>query len=160
MCVCVCVCVCVCARARCVYICFGFPALSGHPEHWVEVYVLYYRFSLVIYFTNSVYMSVCLPIHPTSHFPPCYPYSCSLPFFVLFCLVNKIVYTNFFRFPVYALIYSIRSSLSNFLHFVWQSLDPSPSLHMTQFHSFLWLSNIPLCICTTSSLSMPLLMDI
>ena len=27
------------------------------------------------------------------------------------------------------------------------------SPRMTQFYSFLWLSNIPLCICTTSSLS-------
>ena len=29
------------------------------------------------------------------------------------------------------------------------------SLQMTQLHSFLWLSNIPLYICTTSSLSIP-----
>ena len=34
------------------------------------------------------------------------------------------------------------------------------SLHMAHFPSFLWLSNIPLCICTTYSLSIPLLMDI
>ena len=27
-------------------------------------------------------------------------------------------------------------------------------------HSFLWLSNIPLCICATTSLSVHLLMDI
>ena len=31
----------------------------------------------------------------------------------------------------------------------WQTLDSSTSLLMTQFHSFLWLSNIPLYICTT-----------
>ena len=31
-----------------------------------------------------------------------------------------------------------------------QSLGPSKSLQMAQFHSFLWLSNIPLYICTTS----------
>ena len=42
---------------------------------------------------------------------------------------------------------------SFWLHSVWQSLGPSMSLQMTQFHSFLWLSNIPLYICTTSSLS-------
>ena len=30
------------------------------------------------------------------------------------------------------------------------------SLQMTQYRSFLWLSNIPLYICTTSSLSIPL----
>ena len=34
------------------------------------------------------------------------------------------------------------------------------SLQMTQFCFFLWLSNIPLYICTTSYLSIPLLKDI
>ena len=33
-------------------------------------------------------------------------------------------------------------------------------LQMALFYSFLWLSNIPLCICTTSSLSIHLSMDI
>ena len=32
-------------------------------------------------------------------------------------------------------------------------------LQMALFHSFSWLGNIPLCVCTTSSLSIPLLMD-
>ena len=39
----------------------------------------------------------------------------------------------------------------------------SGSIHVAVdgvFHSFLWLSNIPLWICTTSSLSIPLAMDI
>ena len=39
---------------------------------------------------------------------------------------------------------------SFWLHSVWQSLDPSTSLQMVQFHSFLWPSNIPLYICTES----------
>ena len=33
-------------------------------------------------------------------------------------------------------------------------------LQMALFHSFLWLGNIPLCICTTSSFSIFLSMDI
>ena len=33
-------------------------------------------------------------------------------------------------------------------------------LQMALFHSFLWLSNIPLYICTTSSLSIPPLMEV
>ena len=33
-------------------------------------------------------------------------------------------------------------------------------LQMALFHSFLWLSNIPLYICTTSSSSIPLSMNI
>ena len=36
----------------------------------------------------------------------------------------------------------------------------STSLHMAPFHSFLWLSNIPMYTCITSSLSTPPLMDI
>ena len=42
---------------------------------------------------------------------------------------------------------------------VWQTLRPSTSLQITQFHFFLWLSNIPLYICATSSLSIHLSMD-
>ena len=67
---------------------------------------------------------------------------------------------HFSRFHIYALIYDICFSLSDLLHSVGQSLGPSTSLQMTQFRSFLWLSNIPLYICTTSSLSIRLLMDI
>ena len=56
--------------------------------------------------------------------------------------------------------YDICFSLSDLLHSVCQSLVPSMSPQMTQFHSFLWLSNVPLYICTISSLSIHLLMNI
>ena len=46
-------------------------------------------------------------------------------------------------------------SLSDLLHSVWQSLGPSTFLQIMQFHSFLWLSNTALYICTTSALSNP-----
>ena len=46
------------------------------------------------------------------------------------------------------------------LHSVSQALGSSTSLELTQMCSFLWLSNIPLCICTTTYLSFHLLMDI
>ena len=65
---------------------------------------------------------------------------------------------HFSRFHIYVLIYGICFSLSDLLHSVWQSLDPSTSQQMMQFRSFLWLSNIPLYICTTSSLSICLSM--
>ena len=55
---------------------------------------------------------------------------------------------HFSRFHIHALIYDICFSLSDWLHSVWQSLDPSTSQQMTQFRSFLWLSNIPVYICT------------
>ena len=43
----------------------------------------------------------------TLPFPPWYPYICSLCLCLYFCFVNKIVYTNFSRFHIYALIYDI-----------------------------------------------------
>ena len=36
------------------------------------------------------------------------------------------------------------------LHLVWSFLSPSVLLQVALFHSFLWLSTIPLYICTTS----------
>ena len=50
----------------------------------------------------------------------------------------------FFRFHIYALMYSIFFPLSDLLHSVWQTLGPSTSLQKAPFHSFLWMSNIPL----------------
>ena len=33
------------------------------------------------------------------------------------------------------------------LHSIWQPLGPAILLQMALFHSFLWLSSIPLCVC-------------
>ena len=50
------------------------------------------------------------------------------------------------------------------LVFVWlnslNSLGPSILLHMVLFHFFWWLSSVPLCMCTISSLSIHLSVDI
>ena len=125
--------------------------------------MLYSRFSLVIYFIHSissVYMSIPSPnsSHP-SPFPLWYPYVCSLCLCLYFCFVNKIIYTSFFGFHIYAFMYNIRFSLSDLLHSARQSLGPFMSLQMTQFPFFLGLSNIPLYVYT-KSLSIRLLMDI
>ena len=45
------------------------------------------------------------------------------------------------------LAYGICFSLSDLLHYVWQSLGPSTLLQITQFHFISWLSNIPLYMC-------------
>ena len=60
----------------------------------------------------------------------------------------------------YVLIYDIWFSLSDFI--CMTDSGSSTSLPMTQFHSFLWLSNIPLCVCIylTTSLCIHLLIDI
>ena len=85
---------------------------------------------------------------PLSHqgSPRLHLYSCPAPrFFRTFLFY-------FFRFHIYVLAYGICFSLSDSLHSVWQSLGPSTTLQVTQLRFFLWLSNIPLYICATSSL--------
>ena len=67
---------------------------------------------------------------------------------LMFCKWHCL-YQYFFRFPIYGLIYDVCFSISDLLHSVWQLLGPSTSVQMTQFCSFLWLSNILLYICTT-----------
>ena len=56
-----------------------------------------------------------------------------------------------------ALIYNICFSLTYFHSVLTDSRSVHVSLQKTQSHSFLWLSNIPLHICTISSLSIHLL---
>ena len=57
---------------------------------------------------------------------------------------------RFLRLQVHALIQNI--CFAHSLHSVWPTIGPSASLQMTQFHPFLCLSSIPLCICITFSL--------
>ena len=103
-------------------------------------YFLYSRYLLVIYFIHiSVYMSI-----PISQFIPPPPPPCGFPPLVSICLFSTSVSLflpckpvhlyHFSRFHIYALIYDICFSLSNLLHFVWQSLDPSTSLQMKSHH--------------------------
>ena len=53
-----------------------------------------------------------------------------------------------------------RVSFSDLHHSVYWTLGSSINLKLTEIHSFLYLSNISLCICTTTSLSILLPMDI
>ena len=111
---------------------------------------LYCRFLLVINFIHiSVYMSIPIAQFSTPPYPPHrgFPRLVSIRLFstsVSQLLPCKPVHLyHFSRFHIHALIY-----------------DPSTSQQVTQFRSFLWLSNIPLYICTTSSLSIHLSMGI
>jgi len=94
-----------------IYLFFNFLTIQVTTEHCVEFPVLYSRLALVIYFIqsiNSVYMSI--PISqfiPFPPFPTWYSYLCSLHLCLYFCFVKKIIYTNFFRFHIYALIYGV-----------------------------------------------------
>ena len=121
---------------------------------WILFYLfLYSRFLLVINFIHiSVYMSIPItqfitpPPPPPRHFTPLVSirlFSISVSQFLPCTPVHLY---HFSRFHIYALIYGICFSLSDLLHSVWQSLDPSTSQQMTQFCSFLWLSNTPLYV--------------
>ena len=63
-------------------------------------------------------------------------------------------------FHIYVLIYDICFYLSDLLHSVKWVLGSFTSLEVTQMHSFLWLSIIPLYTCTTTSVSIHLSVDI
>ena len=127
---------------------------------------LYSRFLLVIHFIHiSLYMSIPISHHTTTTITHCcFPPLVSIRLFSISVsqfLPCKLVHPyHFSRFHIYALICDICFSLSDLLHSVWQSLDSFTSLQITQFCSFLWLSNIPLYIRTTSSLSVHLSMGI
>ena len=102
---------------------------------------LYSRFLLVIHFIHiSVYMSI--PISqfitppPPSHFPPLVSICLFSTSVSQFLTCKPVQLYRFSRFHIYALIYDICFSLYDLLHSVWQSLDPSTSLQMTQFCSF------------------------
>ena len=142
------------------------PPLQVVTKHRADLPVLCGCFPLAIYFRfGSVYKSM-----PLSHFIPAYPspspcpqvhplclhiYSCPVPRFFR----TIFLFVCFFRFHIYVITYVICFSLSDLLFSVGQSLGPSTSLQITQFRFFPWLSNIPLYICATSSLSIHLSMD-
>ena len=95
------------------------------------------------------------PLCPHVHFICLCLYSCS---------AKRFISTIFFLDSIHmfyiciALIYNMWFSLSDLLHAVWHTLSSSTSLQIIQFHSFLWLGNIPLYICILSSLSIHLSM--
>ena len=102
----------------------------------------------VLYMTSIIY--ICWSqSSSSSHLSP---FPLGIHTFVLYICFSisafqKRVLIPFSRFHIYALIYNICFSV--LLHSVWHSLAPSTSLQMTQFNSFLWLSNIPLFIGTS-----------
>ena len=89
---------------------------------------------------------------PATPSPPC-PQVCSWCLRLSLLPCKQVHCYHFSKFHTYVLIYDICFSLSDLLYPIWQSLGPLTSLQMTQFCSFLWLSNISLYVCITSSLS-------
>ena len=142
---------------------------TGLPGNSPLNIVCFFKFNFIYFFIQQVlishpfYTHQCIHVNPNhpiqhTHLPPPLLSPLGVHTFALYiCVSISALQTSssipFSRFHIYALIYDICFSLSDLLHSVWQSLDASTSLQMTQFRSFLWLSNIPLYICTTSSLS-------
>ena len=109
-----------------------------------------------------MYMFQCYSLN-SSHplLPPLYSQVCSLSLHLYSCPANRFISTIFLdSIYICVLIHSICFSLSKLLHSVQRALVSSTSLKLTQIHSFLWLSNILLYLCTTTSLFIHLLMDI
>ena len=104
-------------------------------------------------YQQCMYINPSFPIHPFTLLLSIHLFYMS----VSLCFVNKIVYTNFFRFHIYV-YYMVFAFL--FLTYLTQydSLFMSPQ--MTQFCSFLRQRSVPFYICTAYSLSISLLMDI
>ena len=89
------------------------------------------------------------------------PYYMSVSLFLLCKKAHQYHFFSRFHNMFYiciALIYNMWFSLSDLLRAVWHTLSSSTSLQIIQFHSFLWLGNIPLYICILSSLSIHLSM--
>ena len=124
------------------------PPLQVIAKHRADLPVLCGCFPLAIYFTfSSVYVSMLLSLPPT--FPlPRHPVS-SRPFPMsvsLFLPCHQVYQYHFF---FLGSIYMCQHMVFVFLFLTYFTLydGPSTSLQITQFHFFLWLSNIPLYIC-------------
>ena len=120
--------------------------------------------SYLFYTHQCIHVNPNLPIHHITNPPTPLSPLMSIRLFStsvsLYLPCKPVHLYHFSRFYIYVLIYDICFSLSDLLHYVWQTLGPSTSLHLTQFRSFLWLSNIPLYVCNTSSLTICLTVGI
>ena len=133
-------------------------------KHLADLPVLCSCFPLAIFLYLVVYICQCYSLSSSQlTIPPPRVLKSILYVYILIPALplgsSVPLFFFFFRFHIYALAYGICFSLSDLLHSVGQTLGPSTSLQITPFRFFLWLSNIPLYICTTSSLSIHLSMD-
>ena len=110
-----------------------------------------------------LYLCQCYFLHSShSLLPWLCPQVCSLFLYLHFFPANRFMNTIFLDYKYIYIYVNILSffSLSDLLQSVYQALVSSISLELTQMHSFLWIYNTPLYICTTTSLFIHLLMTI
>ena len=134
------------------------PALSVVTEHWAEVPVMDGSFPPALCFTRGrVHMSMLF-----SRF-----LSLLCPKFILYvwvstptCPADGFISIIFLDSTYMQCLYEFCFSLSDLCHSELQALGSFISWELAPMCSFLWLSNIPLCIQTISPLSIHLLKDI
>jgi len=102
--------------------------------------------SALLYLSHPLLPPLCLQVCPL-----CLCLHC--------CLANRCVSTIFLD-SIYINSYVIFVLLLLTYFILYKVLGSSTSLELISMCFFLWLSNIPFCICTTTSLSIHLLMDI
>ena len=136
------------------------PPLQVVTKHRADLPVLCGCFPLAFYFTfGSIYKSMPLSLHPSLPLP-CPMSSSPVSTSASLLLSCPQVLQNPFFFEIPYMCFSIQYLFFSYLlHSVGQTLGPSTSLQINQFRFILWLSNIPLHICATSSLFIHLSMD-
>ena len=134
------------------------PSRSSQSTSWALCATQHLPTSYLFYTRQCIYINATFSVYPPFSFPCCVHksilhVSASIPVLQIGSSVPL------FKIP-YICVNIQYFSLFVLLHSIWKTLGSSTSLQKTQFHSFLWISNIPLYICTTTSLSIHLLMDI
>ena len=141
---------------------FFFFTLSSVKLHhkWLDIVPSAIQQDLIAYpFQRqwSASINPHFPVHPTPLSSLGNHKSIPQVHYFLFCGKVHLCHVSDSR---YVISCGICLSRLDLLHSVWESLVPSMLLQMALFCSFLWLNSIPLCICTTSSSSIHLLLDI
>ena len=106
--------------------------------YFIYFFIQQVLISYPFYTYQCIHVNPNLPIHHTTtpspcHFTPLVSIRLFSTSVSQFLPCKPVHLYHFSRFHIYVLIYDICFSLSDILHSVWQSLDPSTSLQMTQF---------------------------
>ena len=119
-------------RARTRVPCIGRQILNHCATREALFYLYFYTSGSYLLSILYILVYICQSQSPNSshhHPPPLSPPLVSIRLFStsvsLFLPCKLIQLYHFSRFHIYALIYNICFSLSDLLHSVWQSLDPS-----------------------------------
>ena len=120
------------------------PQLEVGPINFHTMVYTHYILYTVVYICQSQLMC------PSPNISPLVTISLVSKIFKSVFANDVLVYPFFIRVHIWVISCDVCLSLSDLLPLVWSSLGPPGWLQMACFHYFLWVSNIPPCICTTS----------